>query len=223
MDIIEAIKARRSIRAYKTDPVPRKVLEEILIIATHAPSSVNSQPWEFVIVTGDKLNELKEKNLAARDSGERPEYVLYPGTGLPDLIALNSERSNRITARILEAMGVHDDKEARINWARRGLRLFDAPAMIYILMDKKYMPASYFDIGMVAHSICVTALNYGIGTIISAQSVMYPRMIRNVLGIPDNKNPVIGIPIGYPDWSHPANKTHVDREPLEKITTWTGF
>lgn len=223
MDIIEAIKNRRSIRAYKTDPVPRSVLEEILTVATHAPSSVNSQPWEFVIVTGEKLTELREKNLAMRDAGERPEYVLYPGTGLPDLIAINQERSSRITGRILEAMGLHDDKETRIAWARRGLRFFDAPDLIYIFMDKKYTPSSFFDIGMMAHSICVSAMNYGVGTIISAQTVMYPRMIRNVLGIPENKNPVIGIPIGYPDLAHPANKTHIDREPLEKITTWRGF
>jgi len=50
MDLLEAIDARKSIRAFKPDPVPKEFLMEILGIATRAPSSVNSQPWEFFIV-----------------------------------------------------------------------------------------------------------------------------------------------------------------------------
>ena len=66
MDAIECIKTRRSIRKFKPDPVPRKLLMEIIDCGRHAPSSRNSQPWQFVVVTDQKQKEeialVKDKN-----------------------------------------------------------------------------------------------------------------------------------------------------------------
>ncbi|MBW1608552.1 MAG: nitroreductase family protein, partial [Deltaproteobacteria bacterium] len=58
MDIIDAIIMRKSIRDFKTDPVPKQILKEILETATRAPSAENSQPWEFSIIAGDVLNSV---------------------------------------------------------------------------------------------------------------------------------------------------------------------
>ena len=60
MDLIEAIKSRKSIRGYKPDPVRREVLEEILEVATRAPSGMNTQPWEFTVVAGDVLDGIRK-------------------------------------------------------------------------------------------------------------------------------------------------------------------
>lgn len=51
MDAIEALKTRRSVRAYLDQPVPRELLEEIVDCARLAPTALNLQPWEFVVVT----------------------------------------------------------------------------------------------------------------------------------------------------------------------------
>ena len=53
MNVIEAIKTRKSIRGYRPDPVPREVLRDILEVAGRSPSAMNSQPWEFVVL-GDR-------------------------------------------------------------------------------------------------------------------------------------------------------------------------
>ena len=55
MEVLEAIRTRRSIRTYKPDPVPEEVLEEILEAGRWAPSAGSSQPWEFIIFTDPKV------------------------------------------------------------------------------------------------------------------------------------------------------------------------
>lgn len=51
MDAIEALKTRRSVRSYKSDPVPKKILEDIIDCGRLAATGINIQPWEFVVVT----------------------------------------------------------------------------------------------------------------------------------------------------------------------------
>jgi nitroreductase len=60
MDVVEVIKERKSIRAFKPDPVPRDVLKQIVEQALRAPSWANTQPWEFAIVTGKQLKEVQD-------------------------------------------------------------------------------------------------------------------------------------------------------------------
>ena len=60
MDVIEAIETRKSVRAFKPDQVPKEVLAKILEVSVRAPSTDNTQPWEFTVVTGPVLDELKK-------------------------------------------------------------------------------------------------------------------------------------------------------------------
>ena len=60
MDIDEAIKGRRSIRAYKSDEVEEKLVREIIEAATHAPSAKNGQQWRFTVLTGESKNKFTD-------------------------------------------------------------------------------------------------------------------------------------------------------------------
>src|SRR5512139_1941305 len=60
MDVVQTIKERKSIRAFKPDQVPLDLLKEILEQAMRAPSWANTQPWEFAVVTGEKLKAIQE-------------------------------------------------------------------------------------------------------------------------------------------------------------------
>ena len=60
MDIAEAINHRKSIRAFKPDAVPQEILKDIMELALRAPSWANTQPWEFAIVGGRKLEEIRQ-------------------------------------------------------------------------------------------------------------------------------------------------------------------
>ena len=58
MNVIEAIQSRRSTRAFLDSPVERKSIEELLTLATNAPSAINMQPWEIVVVSGEEKKRL---------------------------------------------------------------------------------------------------------------------------------------------------------------------
>lgn len=58
MNTLEAITTRRSIRKFKDNPLPEESLHTILTAATQAPSGKNRQPWSFILVKGDKRNEM---------------------------------------------------------------------------------------------------------------------------------------------------------------------
>ena len=122
-------------------------------------------------------------------------------------------------------MGIaREDKEKRAEWMQRGFRFFDAPAAFFLSVDKSLEESAVvLDIGTIAQTICLTALNYGLGTCIENQGVMFPEVVRNFTPIPESKLLVTSIAIGYPDWDFPANKLESTREPLENFVTWCGF
>ena len=60
MGLAEVIKGRRSVRKFKPDPVPKEVIEGILDLAIWAPSGMNRQEWYFVVVQGEKVEEMKK-------------------------------------------------------------------------------------------------------------------------------------------------------------------
>ena len=66
MHVADAIATRKSVRAFKSDPVPRATLEEILTLAARAPSGGNLQPWRVYVLLGDARDELVHR--VAEDS-----------------------------------------------------------------------------------------------------------------------------------------------------------
>jgi len=72
LDIVEAIRTRKSIRGFRPDPVPKEVLRNILEIAIRAPSGVNAQPWEITVVAGKALDNIKRENVEMATSGAMP-------------------------------------------------------------------------------------------------------------------------------------------------------
>jgi F420 biosynthesis protein FbiB-like protein len=58
MNTLEAIAARRSIRKFKSDPIPEDVFRKILTAGIQAPSGKNRQPWKFIVVQGEQKAEL---------------------------------------------------------------------------------------------------------------------------------------------------------------------
>jgi nitroreductase len=65
MDFLKVIKERKSIRAFKPDPIPKEKIEEILRLTIHAPSAINLQPWEFIVVTGEEKERLGRRLIKA--------------------------------------------------------------------------------------------------------------------------------------------------------------
>jgi len=221
MNVIEAILSRKSIRGYTREPVPRETLDKILDVAIRTPSGLNAQPWEMAVVTGNTLEEIKKANVQLLNSGVMPS----PDVPLVPLESIYKQRQVDLAMQLFDLMGIaREDKQKRAQWMELGFRFFDAPAAFILLADRSLDESrTQFDLGAISQTICLAALHYDLGTCIGLQGVMYPQVLRKLIGIPESKRITISISIGYPDWDFPANNIRSQREPVDIIATWHGF
>jgi nitroreductase len=223
MELIDAIKTRKSIRNFKPDPIPKDTIREILEIATRAPSAVNRQPWEFFIITGETLEKIKQAHIEKLRS---PTDHQGHSRKKIDTGGIHRRRQVDLAIELFKLMDItREDKEKRAEWNERGFRFFDAPIAIILVKDNavSHKLSGYLDIGSVSQTICLTALEYGLGTCIESQGMKYPEVLREYAKIPDSKEIVTTIAMGYPNWDFPANKINTPRESLENNATWCGF
>jgi len=220
MDVIDAIKARYTVRAYKPKPVPKEVLTELMEAALRAPSWANTQTWEFAVVGGEVMQELKQ-SLTAKASAQEERY---PDIPRPEWPSPYLERSRENGIRLYQLLGIsRDDMEKQLQWYVEMYRLFDAPNGIIVYTDRELSVWALVNVGLVVQSIALAALDYGLGTAMLAASVSYPDEVRRILRIPESKQLVIAIAIGYPDPEAKVNEFRSNREPLETMVTWHGF
>lgn len=220
MDVIEAITTRKSIRAYKPDPVPRDLLQKIIQTSLRAPSYDNTQPWEFIIIGGE-VNARIKRELANRiATGEPANPDIGPGKYPEEYW----DRSRENGKRLFEILGIpREDKEKRKEWYQVQARAFEAPNSIIICIDRSLPNWSLVDTGIILQTILLTAKNYGLGTCTQAVMIAHPDILRNILNIPESKLIVCGIAIGYPDDSAPVNQWETHRLPINNFVTWKGF
>ncbi len=223
MDAVTAIRSRKSIRGFRPDPVSREVLAEVLEVACRAPSAMNTQPWEFFVVAGEPLKEIARENVRLLREG-RPPAPEHPLAGWPR-DSVFRRRQVELAKQLFALMGIErEDKEKRAAWMERGFRYFDAPAAVFVLVDKVIAePGPLMDIGAVLQTFCIAARARGLGTCIEDQGIYYPEVLRRIAGIPESKRIVMAVAVGYPDEDFPANRVETSREPVEEITTWVGF
>ena len=230
MEIIEAIQSRRSIRSFKPDPVPKKVLEKLLDTCRWAPSASNIQPWEFAILGGKVLEEIKarlEKKAESEwDTSKLRFRNISPDVPQPELAEPYLKRALDMRASTDTHQfppGTEDLDKKRFAYLLSGARFFDAPNAIIVLIDKSLYPKALFDAGLISQTICLAAFNHGLGTCLMTMGVYWPDILKNMLEIADSKIVVLAIAIGYPKTEALVNTLERTRESLDTFTHWHGF
>ena len=217
------VTGRRSIRGYKPDPVPRAVIRAVIELAMRAPSSLNTQPWNFYVVTGEPLDRIRagntERNLAGvPDSREFRSHGAYEGA--------HRERQIEIAKQLFAAMGIErHDQEKRKDWVLRGFRQFDAPVSIVVTYDRSIHGGDIapFDCGAVANALVNAAWSRGLGCVINSQGIMQSPVVREHAGIPDDQVIMICVAMGWPDDSFPANAVVSRRKSVDEAAVFVGF
>jgi nitroreductase len=223
MNYEEIAQARRSIRGYKTDPIPREILEEIIHIAKHAPSSMNTQPWHFHVLTGEPLERIRKGNTEKMMAGSSVDREIKLNHGYE---GPHRERQIEIAVQLFEAMGIaRDDKERRMDWVMRGFRQFDAPVSIVITVDKALADdtIAHFDCGAATYGLVLAAWSKGIGSVINGQGIMQSSVVRENANIPEDQVIMTCVAMGYPDDSFVANDVKSRRSPNDKVASFIGF
>jgi nitroreductase len=219
----EIVQGRRSIRGYKPDPVPRKVLEEVIELATRSPSSMNTQPWHLYVLSGDVLDRIRKGNTKRNLSGVAPSREIrshgpYEGK--------HRKRQIEIAIQLFQAMGIEkDDAERRQDWVLRGFRQFDAPVSIVVTYDKELEGGDIapFDCGALVNGLVFAAWSKGLGAVVNSQGIMQSPVVREHAGIPDDQVIMICVAMGYPDDDFAANQVRSHRQPVGEVASFLGF
>ena len=215
MDLFQAIRERKSIRVFKPDPVPKETIKEILRLTIHAPSAINLQPWEFYVVTDEEKERLSRKLVKAYREKLIP---CGPGTARP-LPKMYSQRGAVTFAEMqpyLEQIEASSDQF--IN--EGSCSFYGAPVAIIICLDDLFPRARMVDIGIALGYLLLSAHGFGLATCPIGLIVAYEDEIKDLLNIPDNKNVIIGVALGYPDPENPLNRFKSPRENLDNFVKW---
>ena len=223
MQYDDVVMGRRSIRGYKPEPVPKALIEEILALAMRAPSSMNTQPWNFYVLSGEPLDRIRagntEKNLAGvPHSREFRIGQAFEGE--------HRDRQVGVAKQLFAAMDIaREDKEARLDWVLRGFRQFDAPVCVIVTYDRVLADSddTSFDCGAVTTALVNAAWSRGLGAGINSQGSMQSPVVREHAGIAEDQVIMKAVALGWPDESFPANAVVSERKSVDEATVFLGF
>lgn len=166
MDFIELIKKRYSVRAYKTDPVEKEKLSQILEAARLAPTASNRQPFKIIVI------HTRRKKTKLLTIYQKEWFVQAP--------------------LVLCVCGIKENA-----WVRKD--------------GREYF---YVDATIVMDYMILAATALGLGTCFIA--AFNEAAARTVLSIPDDAEPILFTPLGYPDVSPGVRK----RKKMDELVSY---
>lgn len=218
----EVIKSRYSCRSFLPTEVPKSVIEEILAIASRAPSGTNIQPWKVWVLTGESKDRLSERVTAAFDDPEEAAthsecYPYYPRKWASPYI----ERRRKVGLGLYQLLGIQKgDAERMHKQHARNFQFFDAPVGLIFTVDTVMEQGSWLDYGMFVQNFMLAARARGLDTCPQAAFVQFHRIIREEVGLPENETVVCGMSLGYGNPDAPENALRTERAPLAE---WVQF
>ena len=176
MDIFELIKTRRSIRKYKTNPVPRDLIEKVVIAGILAPSSMNRQPWRFVVVANEE-----KRIFFSREAKKTLGEFLQSEEGVK---RWGEDAAKRFLAR------AESDEDTIF---------YDAPVIIFIIRTLDV--GNQFDYGLAAQNMMLCAHGNDLATcpIGLAKYLENSDAARTELNMKPDEQLILALCLGYPD------------------------
>ncbi|MEO0461550.1 MAG: nitroreductase [Pseudomonadota bacterium] len=219
----EVVLGRRSIRGYLDKAVPQALIEEVLALAMRSPSSMNTQPYHFHVITGKPLDRIRTGNTQRILAGEPDSREFRRGHPFE---GVHRERQIGVAKQLFGAMGIaRDDKEARQDWVLRGFRQFDAPVCVIVTYDRELGDSddTAFDCGAVTTALVNAAWSRGLGCVINSQGIMQSPVVREHAGIPNDQVIMKAVALGWPDPDFPANAVVSERKSVREAARFVGF
>ena len=218
----DALRARRSVRAFKPDPVPLELVRELLTLASLAPSGTNIQPWKVHVAAGEARARLQREVLAHRETLPADDSAEFPRHSKRKEPYIG--RMRKLGKDMYSLIGVPKGDQAA-NWAQwgRNYQFFDAPVGLIFTIDKDLDAMSFLDIGIFMQSFMLAAKARGLDTCAQGAWNNYWTATRRVLAIPEDEYIVCGISLGFADETAPVNRLASEREPLDSFATFHGF
>ena len=215
---------RYSCRAYRPEPVPRAVLEEMFAVAQMSASWCNSQPWQ-VIVTSENGTERFRKVLferATQDAMTQGGPAMEPDYPFPSAYrGVYKERQREVGWQLYESVGIaYGDRVASGKQALENFRFFGAPHALIVTSERDLGVYGAIDCGLYLGTLLLAAQSLGLGMIPQAALAVYGHLMHQHFNIPENRAVVFGASLGYPDTAHPANSFRSRRASVNEAVQW---
>jgi nitroreductase len=220
----DAITSRRSLRAFLPTPVARETIEDILRVASRAPSGTNTQPWQVHVLTGAARDALCQRILAAHDdpavaATHAEEYAYYPTQWQSPYI----DRRRKVGWDLYGLLGLaKTDKAGMHRQHGRNYAFFDAPVGLIFTIDRVMQQGSWLDYGMFLQSLMVAARARGLDTCPQAAFTQYHRLIAEQLGLGSGEMVVCGMALGHADPEAVENTLVTERAPVSAFARFHG-
>jgi nitroreductase len=210
MNVTDAVNARKSVRAFRPDPIDDATIAQLLTVASRAPSGGNVQPWRIYVVNGESMVRFREF-IASRQI-EAPAYDIYP-QGLTEPYRTSRFR---IGEDMYATLGIErDDKAGRLAQFAKNMDFFGAPAAIFCFVERQMGPPQWSDLGMFLQTFMLLAQEAGLDTCPQEAWAVYEQAVSEFVGAPEEQRIFCGVAIGHADTDHPINTLVSAREPLE--------
>ena len=214
MDLLEALDERRSTRGFLDKPVERETLERLLSLASQAPSAINIQPWEITIVSGEErkrlsqllVKRMRERNISCGPGARRPlqNHFVERQKGLLEVMLPNLPKDIPFQDFINEG----------------SCNFYGAPTAIILTIDEVFSKARLTDIGVFVAYLVLAAHGLGLGTCPIGLITAFDDEIKETLNLPEEKQVIIGIAVGYSDPDAEVNRSRSERAPLSEMVKW---
>lgn len=207
------IKARRSVRAYLPKPVDEQTLQSVFELAQRAPSNCNTQPWTVAVVSGAKLDRLRER--LPKAFSEQKISMDFPYEGKYE--GVFKERQYDAARVLYDSMGIErSDKAGRTAQFMRNFSFFDAPHCVLLFLPEVFGLREAADVGMYAQNLMLSMVAHGLGCVPQTALGFFAVDFREELGIDPSQKLLFGISFGYEDPQAPENKAWTSRAALDE-------
>lgn len=217
MTVIEALKYRKSVRAFLDKAVSDETINTLLEAARYSPSGTNTQPWQVAVVKGKSKLELQDKIESAFRGGDRgkADFDYYP----KEWISPFKDRRKECGLLMYSTLDIkREDKERQMDQWAANYRAFDAPIMMLFFMNPIMEKGSFMDYGMFLQSIMLAAEDLGLATCPQASLADYPHIIKPTLGFGEESILLCGIALGYEDKEALVNSYRTSRLAVDEFT-----
>ena len=221
MTVEEAIVGRRSIRAFKSDPVSRELVERILKIASRAPSGSNIQPWYVHVLAGSAKDALVKDLMQAHERNVlgQHEYQYDPNPWFEPY----QSRRRKVGWDLYGAIGIQRGETERImRQVGRNYAFFDAPIGMIFTIETRLPVGGWLDYGMFMQNIMIAARGFGLDTCAQQAFSRFSKIIREHIPCPEGHTIMCGMALGYADMTKPENRFEAERRTVDDIATFKG-
>ena len=213
---LDVVSRRRSMRDFKSDPVPREIIDSVFGTAQRAPSNCNTQPWFVHVVTGETLEQLRQELPAKFAAGEIALDFPYDG----QYEGVYKERQYASATALYDSLGIARDQKAKRNtWFMRNFSFFDAPAVAFFTLPTGFGLREACDLGMFAQTVMLGLTAHGLGSCPQTALAFLANVIRPALSLGDHEQLMFGMSFGYPT-DTAVNEVTTERASLADVVTF---